>query len=348
MAEQLLTVSVSELHESPDNTRINFGDIDGLAKSIDAQELIEPIIVRKRAEGGYWIVAGARRNRALKKLGRKKTDVILREYTRQQAFEVMVAENAHREDTNPIELAGGLAKMREDFGLDGEQIAERVKLPRTTVYDLLTLHDNLFDAAKKLILGGKLDAQHGVQFARVRGERLQNAAVVEAMRLAKDGEKPPVRALKRLIQDKYLATAKRGLSKRQRETREHGEDVALRRRVVQRLLARVAELVERRANLDETDLRTMALATATAEPNRDATREVFERRSLGVSRLAKVGATQLRSLVVELALAPFVALDGGEYSAGAKAVSRAYGLSLAELEKGVAAETKAEALFEKK
>jgi len=348
MADQLITVSLSELHESPDNTRQDFGNIPELAQAIDEQGLIEPIIIRKREEGGYWIVAGARRSRALKHLGRKKTEAILREYTRQQAFVVTVAENAKRESFNPIELATSFGKMRDEFSLTGDQIAERVKLPRTTVYDALTIHDRLLEPTRKAVILGKIGVQSAVQIARVDGERLQSAALADALKLARHGEQPAVRAVKKLIQDRYLAKAKQGVSKRQREAREHGAEVAQRRLVVKLLLSRVAGLIERKHHLDETDLRTMALATAESDSSAEAIREVFDRRGVAPSKLAKVGATQLRSLVVELAVAPFVVLDGdGEYSAGAKTVARAYGLSLSELEKAVEASTKAEALFEK-
>lgn len=347
MADQLVTVSLSELHESEDNLRQDFGNIPELAKAIDEMGLIEPIVTRKRDEGGYWIVAGARRARALRHLGRKKSEVLVREYSRQQAFDVTVAENAHRESFNAVELASSFAKMQQDFGYSMDQISQRLKLSRTMVADMLQIHKNLLEPTKKALISGRIGTQSGVQLSKVIGERLQNAALADVLRLVKkEGEQPPLRAVKKLIQDKYLTTAKRGLSKRQREERRQGgTEGALRRLVVNRLLVRVVELVERKHHLDETDLRMMALAHAEAGSSTESAREVFERRHLKPGSLSKVGATQLRSLVVELALWPFVQLEAGEYSAGAKAVARAYALSLSELEKNVAAEQAAEALF---
>lgn len=348
MADQLISVSLSDLHRSPDNMREDFGNIPLLAKSIDEQGMIEPIIVRKREEGGYFIVAGERRSLALKHLSKKKADVLLREYTREEAFLVTVSENAHRESFNAIELAASFAKMQAEFGYSGDIIAQRLKLKSTQVYDLLGLNKHALEPLKKAITSGKLGAQAGVQVARVQGERLQATALADALKLAKDGEQPSLRAVKKLIQDRYLTKGRFGLTKKQKETRLHGAGVHLRRKVVSRLLTRVGELVERKHHLDETDLRTMALAHAEASPSEEATREVFERRGIKPAGLAKVGAAQLRSLVVELALAPLVALDaGGNYSKGTKAVARVYALSLSELEKNVEAETAAEALFEK-
>lgn len=341
-------VALSQLEESKSNPRKLFGNVADLAKSIEAQGMLQPITARQ-IDGGekLEIIIGHRRFRAAKILGLKAVPVIVREMSDEEAQAAMIVENAHREDVNPIELADAFAKMRQDFGLNGDQIADRVKLPRTSVYDLLSLHDNLFEPAKKAMLSDKLGTISGITLSRVRGERLQNAALTEALKLTRPGEKhPPVRAVKKLVQDKYLSTPKRGVTKRQREAREHGEEVALRRQAVKRLLVRVAELVERKHHLDEVDLRTMVVATAEVSRSIDATREVFARRGINTARMGKVGATQLRSLVVELALAPYVALDAdGGYSAGTRVVAKAYGLSLAEIEKRAQATEAAEALF---
>lgn len=343
MSETIRQVPISKLVESNDNPRKLFGNLADFSKTLKGG-ILQPLVAREVGDK-LEIVIGHRRFRGAKLAGLKEVPVIVREYTRQQALEAMVIENVHREDVNPMELADSFAQMRQDFGLTGDQIGERVRMKRTDVYDLLNIHDNLLEPTKKALLGDKVSLANAIDLARVRGERLQNAALADALKLAKPGEKPPVRAVRKLIQDRYMSA--RRPSKKQRGAREHGEEVAIRRRVVQRLLVRVAELVERRAHLDETDMRTMALAATEGPPTQETTREVFERRGLGPSKLAKVGATQLRSLVVELAIAAFVALEGGEYSAGTKTVARAYGVSLAELEKSVEAEAKAEALFAK-
>lgn len=350
MGETIRQVQVARLQENPDNPRKLFGNLTEFSKTLKSG-ILQPLVARPLADDKLEVVIGHRRLRGAKLIGLKEVPVIVREYTRQEALTAMVVENVHREDVNPMELADSFAQMKQDFGLSGDAISDRVKMPRTQVYDLLSLHENLFEATRKMVLGGRLDTQHAVQLARVRGERLQGAALDDAMRLAKkEGGKPPLRALKLLIQGKYLATAKKGLTKRQRDARQestkNSAEAGVRRQVVQRLLVRVVELVERRAHLDETDMRMMALAAAESPVSEVAVKGVFDRRNLKPSNLSKVGATQLRSLVVELALASFVALDDdGEHSAGAKTVAKAYGLNLAELEKGVDATNKAEALF---
>lgn len=349
MSETIRQVPLSKLIESPDNPRKLFGNLTEFSKTLKGG-ILQPLVARELDGGQLELVIGHRRFRGAKLVGLKEVPVIVREYTREEAQTAMVIENTHREDVNPMELADAFAKMRQDFELSGDKIAERVRMPSTKVYDLLSLHDNLFEAAQKALLEGKIDTQHGVQFARVRGERLQNAALAEGLRLAKPGEKPSVRAVTKLIQQKYVT--RRGTSRQAQKRHQLAADqaatIALRRRVLQRLLVRVAELVERKHHLDENDMRLMAIAASEGSPNADATREVLERRGISGGKLGKLGATQLRSLVVELALAPFVGLDdGGGFSSHTKAVAKAYGLSLAEMERNVAAEQAAESLFKK-
>lgn len=352
MADQLISVPLSEIHPSPDQTRIDMGDVGALAKNIDEVGLLFPPIIRKREDGpGYWLVDGERRWRATQKLGRKKIDCILRQYSREEAFIATVSANTARDSFNPVELAASFAKLKEEFHLSGDAIAQKLKLKSTLVYDYLALHSKALDSTKKAVTSGKLGAASAIEVARIAGERLQTQALEDVLRLAKkEGEQPRLRDVRKLIQSKYL-TKTAGVSKsarsRQRRSAAAAAELTLRQGAVRLLLVRVGELVERRAHLDETDLRMMALATAEAEPSQEATREVFERRGLKPSGLSKVGATQLRSLVVELALAPFVALEDGDYSAGTKAVARAYGISLGDIEKTVAATIQADALFEK-
>lgn len=333
----------SALRESPDNPRKLFGDLDEFAKTLKSQGIIQPIIARATPQGPE-IVAGHRRTRAAKLAGLKEVPVIVREMSRQDALEAMIIENNEREDVNPLELADGFAKLQNDFGLSVDDIAERVGVVRATVFNTLNLL-KLAEPVQKAILAGKLPASAGYELYRVKGERLQLRAFEDALALGREGEPPSARAVKRLVQQRYAQDAKQGLSRRQREARTHGAELALRRRALEMLLNRVGELIERKHHFDETDLRTMAAAKA--ETGGETAREVFQRHGARADRLSKVGPTQLRKLLAELAYAPWATLEDGEYSAAAKALARAYGLSLSDMEKTAEATATAEGLFEK-
>src|SRR5258708_974429 len=92
------------------NPRKSLGDIDGLAASIKAHSLIQPLVVR---EGGpaadgrrkYFLVAGERRYRAIGKLGMKQVEVkVVKGDTHRQA-QLALVENLHRENMDPVQEA---------------------------------------------------------------------------------------------------------------------------------------------------------------------------------------------------------------------------------------------------
>ena len=78
--------------------------IDELARSIKANGIIQPIVVRK-VEQGYEIIAGERRWRAAQRAGLLKVPVVVRDIPDDRLLAVALIENIQREDLNPIEEA---------------------------------------------------------------------------------------------------------------------------------------------------------------------------------------------------------------------------------------------------
>lgn len=343
MSEKTQDVPVSKLRESPANPRQLFGSIPELAETIQQQGLLQPIIARPVGDD-FEVVMGHRRLRAVKHLGWKKVAVIVREMDDATALAQMIIENAQREDVTAIELAEGYRRLIDEHRLTVEQVCERVGVKRSTLLAKLQLLKLPEPIRKAVMQGFPWDGAR--QFAGIEGgERLQLAAFNESLKLVRAGDKwPTSRAITKLVQSRKL-TSKKGQTKHQREAKEHGADIALRRRTLERLRAYVAELVERRAQLSDDDLRLLAMADVHTGP--DVVREVFQRRGLHPDRMGKVSGAQLRSLPVELAAAKLATLEDGEYSAGAKAVARYIGESLSEMEKTTRQVAEAEGLFRK-
>lgn len=97
---------LSYLRPNQNNPRKNFNQetLDELIESVRQVGVIEPILVVKE-ERWYRIVAGERRYRAAKVAGLEKVPVIVRELTEEEEFEIMMVENLHRDDLDPIEEA---------------------------------------------------------------------------------------------------------------------------------------------------------------------------------------------------------------------------------------------------
>lgn len=341
--EELRRIPLSKLHESPDNPRKRFGDLSDITSTIGTQGIIQPIVARRREDGALEIVAGHRRARAAKLAGLKEVPVIVRDWSRQQALVAALIENTERESLSALETARGYERLIKEHGMTPEQAAEQVGVKRAQFFAVRSLL-SLPSFTQTALEQGKLSTTSAVELARVRGtERVQRRALEDVLALGRNGEHAPTRAVRKLIQDRYLSVAKQGKSKAQREAAAAGLDVAMRKRAVAYGLKLVRERLERERQLSDADMRIAVMALLAVG---DAAREVFVRRGLKTTHLSAIGATQLRSLLVEipLALAPAL-LPDGSYTPETKAWMKAYGLTPSELEKTVEQVAEAEALF---
>ena len=129
-----------------------------LADSIASQGIIQPIVVR-RLDSGYELIAGERRWRAAQQAGLHELPAIVRDLDNTTAAAVALIENMQREDLNPLEEAGALLRLQNDFSMTHQQIAEAVGRSRAAVSNLLRLHD-LHDDVKTLLHEGKVEMGH--------------------------------------------------------------------------------------------------------------------------------------------------------------------------------------------
>ena len=100
--------------------------VSGLAESIKAQGLIQPVVVRPRLEGGYELIAGERRWRAAREAGIATVPAVVREADDRDTLLLGLVENVAREDLSPIEEARAYAVLIDEFGLSLGEVAERV------------------------------------------------------------------------------------------------------------------------------------------------------------------------------------------------------------------------------
>ena len=155
------SAAVDEIWRSPFQPRRHLDDdgIEELAASIRSQGLLQPIVVRPRAAGGYELIAGERRWRAAHRAGLDRVPVVVRDVDDRGALAMALIENVQREDLNPIEEAHGLERLRREFALTQEQVAEAVGKSRPAVANLLRLL-NLPEAVRELLAAGELEMGH--------------------------------------------------------------------------------------------------------------------------------------------------------------------------------------------
>ena len=119
-------------------THIDDDRIEELSRSIRANGIIQPIVVRK-VEQGYEIIAGERRWRAAQRAGLLKVPVVVRDVPEEKLLAIALIENIQREDLNPIEEAVAYRRLSDDFHLTQEQIAEAVGKDRSSIANYVRL-----------------------------------------------------------------------------------------------------------------------------------------------------------------------------------------------------------------
>lgn len=159
--ETLSHIGVDQIHRGQFQPRkhIDEASINELAQSIKSQGVMQPIVLRRRPEGGYEIIAGERRWRASVKAGLSEVPAIVREVTDEQALALALIENLQREDLNPLEEARALGRLRDEFGLTQQEVADAVGKSRTAVTNLLRLQ-NLGTRAAQLLEDGSIEMGH--------------------------------------------------------------------------------------------------------------------------------------------------------------------------------------------
>jgi ParB family chromosome partitioning protein len=138
---QLVHVPVELIHPSPRQTRRRFEQeaTAGLAESIRAQGLVQPVVLRPRVNGGYELIAGERRWRAAREAGVPALPAVVREADDREAVLLGLVENVAREQLSPVEEAKAYAMLLDEFDLTLGDVAERVGKSKPTVSNRLRL-----------------------------------------------------------------------------------------------------------------------------------------------------------------------------------------------------------------
>jgi len=112
--------------------------LDELARSISANGVVQPILLRRKG-ARFELIAGERRWRAAQRAGLTKMPAVLRNFSDEKVLEIAIIENIQREDLNPIEEARAYKKLIDTLGLTQEVVAERVGRDRSYITNYLRL-----------------------------------------------------------------------------------------------------------------------------------------------------------------------------------------------------------------
>jgi ParB family chromosome partitioning protein len=135
------------------------GELAELADSIKESGVLQPIMVRRKGDGIFELIAGERRWRASKEAGLETIQAVVRNCSDQEALLIALVENIQREDLNPMETARAYSRMINEFGLTQDAIAHKVGRDRSSVANAVRL-THLHPDVQKLVESGTLSAGH--------------------------------------------------------------------------------------------------------------------------------------------------------------------------------------------
>jgi ParB family chromosome partitioning protein len=193
-------IDIEKIIPNPYQPRKEFSEesIEELANSIKKHGLLQPIVVIKdKSEDRYILVAGERRLRASKKLGKEKIKAIVTDYTLEDLREYALIENIQREDLNPIEVALSLYELIKKHGYTHEELAKNLGKSRayvTNMLRVLNLPDEVIEKLRKnsISLGHakvlvSLDKDEAIELAKEIEEK--NLSVRDTEKIVKNRKK---------------------------------------------------------------------------------------------------------------------------------------------------------------
>jgi ParB family chromosome partitioning protein len=140
-AEEVARIPLEQLHPGTHQPRRDFDDkrLEELASSIKETGVLQPVIVRPAAAGGYEIVAGERRVRAARIAGLDEIPALVRHYGDHEVILLSLVENVQRDDLNPIDKGLAYKRLVGHLGTTQEEVARRMGLDRSSVTNMIRL-----------------------------------------------------------------------------------------------------------------------------------------------------------------------------------------------------------------
>jgi len=158
---ELAHVQVEQIHANPRQPRRRFDHeaTAGLADSIRTSGVVQPVVLRPRAAGGFELIAGERRWRAAREAGVPTVPAVIREADDRETLLLGLVENVARENLSPVEEARGYALLMDEFELSLGEVSERVGRSKPAISNktrLLELPDDVLAMVER----GELSEGH--------------------------------------------------------------------------------------------------------------------------------------------------------------------------------------------
>ncbi len=138
---QILMIPQGDILPNPNQPRkrFDYDELEGLAQSIRANGILQPLIVRELENGKYELVAGERRLRAARLTGLTKVPCIVSEISETDSAIFAVLENLQRQDLDYFEEAEALATLVSDYHMGQDELCKKLGKAQSTISNKLRL-----------------------------------------------------------------------------------------------------------------------------------------------------------------------------------------------------------------
>jgi ParB family chromosome partitioning protein len=137
----LIQIDPQKIVPNPRQPRTHFNpeDLAELVHSVREFGVLQPVVVRKNADGEYELIMGERRTRAAREAGLDSIPAVVRETADEDLLRDALLENLHRSELNPLEEASAYQQLLEDFGITQEELATRIGRSRPQISNTIRL-----------------------------------------------------------------------------------------------------------------------------------------------------------------------------------------------------------------
>ncbi|EHZ4884989.1 ParB/RepB/Spo0J family partition protein [Campylobacter lari] len=189
-------IDIDLISPNPYQPRKNFDEqaLEELAGSIKEYGLIQPVVVFKKDEFDYILIAGERRFRACKLLEKEQIKAVVLNVDDIKLRELALIENIQRENLNPIELAHSYKELLEIHDITQEKLADLIHKSRPQIANTLRLL-NLNEQTQHFIIEGKISQGHAKVLVGL--EKEEEKMIVDTI----IGQKLNVRDTEKLIKN---------------------------------------------------------------------------------------------------------------------------------------------------
>ncbi|CFX25478.1 Transcriptional repressor protein, KorB [Syntrophomonas zehnderi OL-4] len=176
---RVLDIALEEISPNPYQPRLEFDELElrELAQSIHTYGIIQPVIVRK-TKSGYQLIAGERRYRACKMIGRRCIPAIVQEMDDETALAMSIIENLQRKELNYFEEAIAYVTLLNQFGMTQEELAFRIGKSQSFIANKTRLL-KIPEEVRELIVPGAITERHARALLKLNSTDMQKAIVMQ-------------------------------------------------------------------------------------------------------------------------------------------------------------------------